>query len=665
MHKIYTGINPFQKIIVSICLIYCFSFTQNQGLLAQCSNNNAFFLDMSPTTVGQTVSTACIWAGDYATVSVCNGAQYTFETCAGSFDTQVTIRDNASPFGVLAFNDDACSLQSRVIWTATFTGVVRVLVDRYPCSHVTACHSLAVTWNTGCAATGNPGDDCNRAIPVACGNTYTNQASIGNGNTESTWGCTTLSTPGEDRYYALTVSDPSATVVRVTINNVVDTDTYLEVIQAGSTCSGATCNRLAQYDIAAGTFNSSSLNSFDFPVSGAGTWYFIVDSQADGVSSFDIGFECLSSGIQWDTSGCVGPPADTDNNGYEVTWNGGPPGPVWHNDVGTICVTLYVTNPNASGWEWLKRVNLNLGSCWTNVQNIVPNTPPGSNGFYNLTGSWSGIYIPGINNVNYTFTNSSNALWGDGNAAGMTCAQYTFCFQATIDTSQCGAGPTNGTDILLFAEDDGVGGFGSTQPSSSLGRYSLFFLQNNVLPVEMANFEARIVQNIVRLDWTTLSETNNDHFRVERSGNGQNYLPLGTISGSGNSQERVSYTHVDAYPLPGENHYRLVQVDQDGAEAVVGQQVLYFVGQDGVELLNFGPNPAQKELVLHISAQEASSLSVQARDQMGRLVQTFSNKLSLGEHTLKLDIQNWPAGIYFLRIQAADMEKTIKVMKLK
>ena len=74
-------------------------------------------------------------SGEYLNMSVIQGNLYTVSTCGSNpFDSQVTVYDNTGST-VLAYNDDACGLQSTVNFAATTTGSVHVLLDRYDCNN--------------------------------------------------------------------------------------------------------------------------------------------------------------------------------------------------------------------------------------------------------------------------------------------------------------------------------------------------------------------------------------------------------------------------------------------------------------------------------------------------------------------------------------------------
>ncbi|MGV3637167.1 MAG: hypothetical protein ACO1NQ_05915, partial [Flavobacteriales bacterium] len=93
--------------------------------LGQCSNNNTVIAGgaITPPCPGNMI-VPCVNAGQYALVNVTLGNIYEFGTCDATYDTQITLFNNAGG-GNVGSNDDACGFneaQSIVVWTATFTG---------------------------------------------------------------------------------------------------------------------------------------------------------------------------------------------------------------------------------------------------------------------------------------------------------------------------------------------------------------------------------------------------------------------------------------------------------------------------------------------------------------------------------------------------------------
>lgn len=147
-----------------------------QTVHAQCGNDNTLVgTSYTPPCPGST-TVPCVQGGQYVLVNVVSGNQYTFSTCGATWDTQITLFNNAGG-AALGYNDDFCGLQSTVTWTASFTGQVRVLVDQFFCANFATCAPLVVT----CAAGPPPltnNEPCGAiALPVTsqCAfNTYTN-----------------------------------------------------------------------------------------------------------------------------------------------------------------------------------------------------------------------------------------------------------------------------------------------------------------------------------------------------------------------------------------------------------------------------------------------------------------------------------------------------------
>ena len=124
----------------------------------QCANNNQFYLDLTPLSVGVPASVNNIYAGEYVTVTVCNGATYTFSTAGATYDTQLTIYNNTTG-AYLAYNDDTGALSSSFItWTSNFNGSIRVLVDQYNCLSNSVNTPLAITQTSACGGFCSPGN---------------------------------------------------------------------------------------------------------------------------------------------------------------------------------------------------------------------------------------------------------------------------------------------------------------------------------------------------------------------------------------------------------------------------------------------------------------------------------------------------------------------------
>jgi hypothetical protein len=84
------------------------------------------------------------------------------------------------------------------------------------------------------------------------------------------------------------------------------------------------------------------------------------------------------------------------------------------------------------------------------------------------------------------------------------------------------------------------------------------------LPISLLIFEGFYENNVVLLDWSTTSETNNSHFIIEKIENDFGIKEIGRVEGSGNSNTVKQYNFIDLHPSKGINYYRLIQYDING-----------------------------------------------------------------------------------------------------
>lgn len=130
-----------------------YTFTTSNCQSEGCANDNVLYnVNATPATVGVPLTVNNVYAGEYLNVNVCQGASYTFATCTATYDTQLSLYSSAG--SLLAFDDDGCgTYQSTITWTATYTGIVRILLDQYPCISNTTSTPVTITQNTACPAT--------------------------------------------------------------------------------------------------------------------------------------------------------------------------------------------------------------------------------------------------------------------------------------------------------------------------------------------------------------------------------------------------------------------------------------------------------------------------------------------------------------------------------
>jgi|GEM_PF-2601556 len=148
-----------------------------------------------------------------------------------------------------------------------------------------------------------------------------------------------------------------------------------------------------------------------------------------------------------------------------------------------------------------------------------------------------------------------------------------------------------------------------------------FSLAGSPLPVELTDFSARaLTDQTTWLRWFTQSESSNDHFVIEHSQNFKDFKTIGKIKGKGTTTEMQSYQFVHMNPVPGENYYRLKQVDWDGQYEYSDIEVVYFKPDQAKQLLQVYPNPTSDFLNVSSSFLSDQKLHLEIYDMKGRLV---------------------------------------------
>ena len=171
------------------------------------------------------------------------------------------------------------------------------------------------------------------------------------------------------------------------------------------------------------------------------------------------------------------------------------------------------------------------------------------------------------------------------------------------------------------------------------------FCTTTVTPIILASFSVHSYENLIRVNWSTASEENNEYFTIERSSNGVDFHELAFIPGAGNSLELLSYSYTDNNPFEGVSYYRLKQTDYDGTSETFKIAVVEFYGNsEPVKIIQQISSP--NEITVFSNLDEENTATVY--DVMGRSSIAFS--LKQGENTIDLSSLSNQSGVYYIRI---------------
>lgn len=185
---------------------------------------------------------------------------------------------------------------------------------------------------------------------------------------------------------------------------------------------------------------------------------------------------------------------------------------------------------------------------------------------------------------------------------------------------------------------------------------------NNTFPVEFLDFQANAAQEGINISWVTGNELNNDFFILERSINGETFIPLTRIDGAGNSDIPLEYRFLDQEILRGIVQYRLKQTDFDGTASYSSVVEIHI--EPRTAAFSVFPNPYNgPQLHLEIvDVPENTPLRIEIRDIQGRIIyQGKTLALSTDPMIHHVNIQPKP-GYYIVALITPNKTQTAKLI---
>lgn len=190
------------------------------------------------------------------------------------------------------------------------------------------------------------------------------------------------------------------------------------------------------------------------------------------------------------------------------------------------------------------------------------------------------------------------------------------------------------------------------------------FPLQSTLPVTFGEVAVKKSGANAEISWSTLSETNNDHFIVERSDDALNFKSIGTVAGQGNTTLVQRYSYADAIgSSTGVIYYRIKQVDADG-KGSYSKTVSLRIG--GARISNFTayPNPFVSNIKIQVDASEKEELVIRVNSLNGQTLITKRTPVQKGNNIIVIDnLQQLQPGIYMLEVVAKDGKHTQRLIK--
>jgi Secretion system C-terminal sorting domain len=197
--------------------------------------------------------------------------------------------------------------------------------------------------------------------------------------------------------------------------------------------------------------------------------------------------------------------------------------------------------------------------------------------------------------------------------------------------------------------------------ANSLTNTTPLALGTSVVPVTFSKFEANCNDKGIAIEWATSQEINSENYQIEKSFDGANWKSIATIKAVGNSSTVKEYNYLDLNA--GVAKYRIKQVDMDGRFTYTSIKTTYCTPKN-IDIAIY-PVPAKDKLNVAISSNKNINTNFVIYDATGRIVKQLTQKITVGNNALQIDVTNLPNGQYILRStdEVLNINKKFTILK--
>lgn len=200
---------------------------------------------------------------------------------------------------------------------------------------------------------------------------------------------------------------------------------------------------------------------------------------------------------------------------------------------------------------------------------------------------------------------------------------------------------------------------------TGIGSLSAWSLAESLgpVPVTLSAFNVTCKGNAAVISWQTSSESNTDHFEVERSVNGTDWISIASQDAAGQSSSTQNYTYSDEGTVSSTKvFYRIKTVDKDFRKnySLVKPSSCQSTG-----LWNVWPNPAKDQVNISLEIERTCKIQFQLVDNKGSVVHQWIKESQPGANQFILNLEGLPSGAYHLAAtwDEGKGQKMIKILK--
>jgi hypothetical protein len=187
-------------------------------------------------------------------------------------------------------------------------------------------------------------------------------------------------------------------------------------------------------------------------------------------------------------------------------------------------------------------------------------------------------------------------------------------------------------------------------------------MQNLTLPVKLISFAGNLNNNKISLQWAVAENENNDHFEVEKSTDGNDFITAAVVMASSKSGAE-SYS-INETMKSEKVYYRLRMFDNNRI-ATFSKTLLFenkiITSGSGLKIVN---NPAIDKLSLSLSSTNDQSLEIKVYDLTGRMQLNQKINVYQGGNLINLPLSSaFKTGMYAVEVSSSSERQVAKFLK--
>ena len=206
-----------------------------------------------------------------------------------------------------------------------------------------------------------------------------------------------------------------------------------------------------------------------------------------------------------------------------------------------------------------------------------------------------------------------------------------------------------------------------------LNIYSVVLNEDDAVPVELSSLSGLAHDYKVQIRWTTLSESNNYGFDIEKKcagSPGEGWQKIGFIRGNSTTNEENNYSF-EYYEYNCETvNIRLKQIDFDGSYTYSDEIVVQNNLPTNFEIQNY-PNPFNSQTTIGFKLPASQDIRIDILNLKGEFVRTLYNgSCAAGSHKVMWDGRDEhgnqvPSSLYLYSIATNELHISRKMILLR